>query len=292
MRSPIGTRDVSASGGTMELIGRRGDGWARISSESVSVDEAIALLEQNAGEEGRPISGSRDVVPSGAPFAPRFTPGETILWQYSRHVEAVRVVRDDERGLVIWIPAGSERLESAPADGRRTRDVPVHERFSIPWVMRETTWRGQGVLRVAPTGKPWSIWFFRAPDGTPAGVYVNLELPHRRIGGTSPSIYSRDLVLDLWIEAEHPGSEDVWLKDADELAAAVDQGRFTSAQAEAVRTLADHATREVIASGAWPLDEGWDTWNPDAVTDAPVRLPANAIVDAARARSGRTSLEG
>jgi len=292
MRLPIGTRDVSASGGTVELIGRRGDGWAKVASHDIGIDQAVALLRGRATAGGRVDPVPTDAIPSNDPRAVRFEPEQEILWQYSRHVEAARVVRDDDRGLVVWIPSGSERLESAPADGRRTREVPLAERFSVAWIMRQSLWEGPGVLRVAPTGMPWSVWFFREPDGAPSGAYVNLELPHRRAGGSAPGVHSSDLVLDLWISREYPEHEDVWLKDADELEAAVAQGRFTERQADAVRSLADHAASEFIARGSWPLDEEWDTWQPDAAMDAPVLLPAHERVDAARRRSGRSSLEG
>lgn len=292
MRLPIGTTGVSASGGTMTLIGRRGEGWDRIGESSLSMDDAIALLDDGGAGRAANASVLADAALSASEDAPRFSPGEEILWRYSRNVETARVVRDDARGLVVWIPSGSQRLESAPADGRKTRDVPLDARFTVPWVTQEATWTGPGLLRVAPTGKPWSVWFFRRADGTPDGAYVNLELPHRRVGGDTRAIVTHDLVLDLWIDAEHSGAEDVWLKDADELEAAVAQGRFTIAQADAVRSLADHAAQDFIASGDWPLDEGWDVWNPDAAMDEPVTLPASAEIDAARQRTGETSHEG
>ncbi|MGM7665796.1 DUF402 domain-containing protein [Microbacterium sp. A93] len=292
MRLPIGSTDVSASGGNAELIGRCGEGWKRISDSEMTLAAAIALLDTGNHDGAHVDSVRQDAVPSASVDSPRFAPGEGILWRYGRYIETARVIRDDARGLVVWIPSGSARLESVPADGRRTRDVPLEERFSVPWVTRESTWTGPGVVRVAPTGRPWSVWFFRQIDGTPAGAYVNLELPHRRVAGDPGGIVSRDLVLDLWIDAEHPGSEDIWLKDADELVAAVEQGRFSAEQAEAVRSLADHAGQELVASGGWPLDEGWDVWAPDAAMDVPVALPVNADMDAARLRSGRTSLEG
>ncbi|HWS52242.1 MAG TPA: DUF402 domain-containing protein [Microbacterium sp.] len=284
MRVPIGTTGVSSSGGSVELIGRRGEGWSRLTAAEMSLDAAIRILGPHPVADTDLVSD----LPSDSPDAPRFTPGEIILWQYRRHVEVARVVRDDARGLVVWIPSGSQRLESAPADGRRTRDVPLELRFRVPWVMREATWTGPGVLRVAPSGMPWSVWFFRRADGTPDGAYVNLELPHRRrAGDVGPrGITTSDLVLDLWIDAEHPGSEDVWLKDADELAAAVEQGRFTPAEAEAVRAVADAAGRGFIGSGSWPLDEGWESWTPDADSDTPLALPAGPHIAAARRRSG------
>ncbi|WP_052460432.1 DUF402 domain-containing protein [Microbacterium gorillae] len=255
MRLPIGTRDVSASGGTVELVGRRGEGWAPVSSGELSLAEAVTLLAEEVPE----------TVDAAAPDAPRFSPGEVVLWNYRRVVEVARVIRDDEHALVVWIPSGSGRLESAPADGRRTREVSLEERFTVPWVMAESTWQGPGLVRVAPHGKPWSVWFFRDPDGGPGGVYVNLELPHRRAAATGDEparTFSRDLVLDLWLSLENPGSEDVWLKDADELDAAVTQGRYSAEQREAIRTIADAVSREVLAPWGRPLAEGWESWLP------------------------------
>lgn len=286
MRLPLGSVDVSASGGTTTLVGRRGEPWPRIATRELSVDDALALLETEFST-GRAAPGFGAAVLSTD--GPCFAPGQDILWRYGRHLETVRVVRDDDRGLVVWIPSGSERLESVPADGRRTRDVPVDERFSVPWVIREAFWTGPGLVRVAPTGKPWSVWFFRRDDGTPTGAYVNVELPHRR---DADGVYSRDLVMDLWIDARHTGNEDVWLKDADELDATVAQGRYTADQAEAIRSLADLAGRELIAPGAWPLDEDWGRWAPPLEMDVPVCLPDSAEVRAARERSGRVSGEG
>jgi hypothetical protein len=291
MRLPIGSTDVSTSGGNATLIGRRGAGWQPISTSGSSLEEAIALLEPSGHRDAHIDPAFDDAVTAGA-GAPVFAPGDAILWRYGRYVETARVIRDDERGLVVWIASGSARLESVPADGRSTREVPLDERFSVPWVTRESTWRGQGIVRVAPTGKPWSVWFFRNPDGTPAGAYVNIELPHRRVAGELPGVFTRDLVLDLMIDFEHPGSEDIWLKDADELDAAVAQGRFTSEQAEAVRTIAEHAGHEFASDGSWLLDEAWDRWMPDAVMDVPLRLPESAVIDAMRQRSGRSSIHG
>lgn len=270
----------------MTLIGRRGDGWQRVAESEMSLAEAVSLLESDGHEGAHVDPAFDDAIASDQAGAPRFAPGDEILWRYGRHIETARVIRDDARGLVVWIPVGSARLEPVPADGRRHRDVPLAERFRTPWVMAEKTWTGAGIVRVAPAGRPWSVWFFRDSDGTPAGAYVNLELPHRRVAGETQGIFSRDLVLDVWIDAENPGSEDIWLKDADELAEVVEQGRFTAAQAEAVRRLADLAAHEFIASGDWPLDEGWDRWMPDPAMDQPVPMPPAAAIDAARRRSG------
>ena len=46
-----------------------------------------------------------------------------------------------------------------------------------------------------------------------AGHYVNLELVHERAGVGGPRIHTRDLTLDLWLDADG----ELWLKDEDEL---------------------------------------------------------------------------
>ncbi len=205
------------------------------------------------------------------------------------------MVRDHERGLVAWIPSGAQRLGAVPASGGGVRDAPLAQRFCTPWVMGASTWHGPGVLRVAPTGRPCSVWFFRESNGDYAGAYINLELPHQRPRADATSTartHTSDFVLDLWVDASPLGNEDVWLKDADELDAAVDQTRYTLEQRDAVRALADHACRELLHEWSWPMDEGWQDWQPSAELDAPISLPDNEIVTWARARSGGSSLGG
>ncbi|WP_431841454.1 DUF402 domain-containing protein [Calidifontibacter indicus] len=288
MRLPIGATDVTPSGGNVTLIGRRAQGWHRVGPE-LSLDDALAIIGSFLPTD----------LPGGslrAAGAPAFLEaGREITWHYRRSIDTARVVRDDERGLVAWIPAGSARLGAAPASGGHVRDVALAERFRTPWVMRESTWHGAGVLRVAPTDRPWSVWFFRDPDGTPSGTYVNLELPHRRPRQGDPlpaRTHTSDLVLDVWMDALPDGDEDVWLKDADELDAAVDQLRYTSEQRDAVRALADHACRELLRDWSWPMDEGWQHWQPTPELDAPITLPDNEIVAWARSRRGCDSRDG
>jgi hypothetical protein len=52
-------------------------------------------------------------------------------------------------------------------------------------------------------------------------------------------------------------SGDTRLEDADELETMVEIGRYSTAQADAVRAIADQARREQIDPRAWPLDEEW-----------------------------------
>ena len=185
-------------------------------------------------------------------------------------VSPMRVVRDDERGLVAWLAPGTPQLTKRYADGSGLRDVPLAERFvrDPQRVQARARWLGAGILRIAPAGKPWSVWlFWDVPDGVdPAdaaghdqwdfvGWYLNLETAHHRSGHDT---FTGDHVLDLWIEAD--GSVNV--KDADELEAAEQVGRLDAEQVAAIRRNADHG-RASFAAREWPFDEEWTQWRPD-----------------------------
>jgi hypothetical protein len=166
-----------------------------------------------------------------------------------------------------------------PVDGRGLRDRPLADRFSVERELRVRRWRGPGILRVAPTGVPWSVWWFWDEDGAFEGHYVNLELEHRRPTSGEPETATRDLVLDLWVDADG-----VWLKDEDELEAAVASGWFTAEQGAAIRGLGERARHELVDPRAWPLDEGWESWRPPPGWAEPPVLPDTPEVAVARAR--------
>lgn len=243
---------VTDSGGTM----------TRLTTPPRAVTPDLRLLDTE-------YRTSYDEPLRAAGTPPYFEPGAVFTWHYGLSADVLRVVRDDARGLVAWLPSGSELLASVPAAGGSLRDLPLDQRFSGPRRMQVRRWQGPGILRIAPTGRPWSIWYFTDDDGEFEGHYVNLELVHRRpVAATR--VHTRDLILDLWLE-----NDETWLKDADELEAAVTAGRYTRGQGALVRDLADQARRELIDPHAWPLDEGWEAWRPPDGWDAPLALPAS-----------------
>ncbi|RYB95654.1 DUF402 domain-containing protein [Nocardioides oleivorans] len=253
---------VSGSGGTMtRLVGE---------AQPREVDlSPLAPLRQAEGDGPWSAAGTAPFLPVGA----------VVQWRYGRRCDPMRVVRDDERGLVAWLAADTEILATAPEDGRALRDLPLAERFTGTRVPTIGAWFGGGVLRIAPTDRPWSVWLFWE-DGELDGHYVNLELPHRRHGEETNT---RDLVLDLWLDS----SGEAWLKDADELTAAESTGVYTAAQADEVRAIAEWARAELVEGRAWPLDEEWLTWRPPADWSTPP-LPDTPLVREAR----RTTLPG
>jgi predicted RNA-binding protein associated with RNAse of E/G family len=177
----------------------------------------------------------------------------------------MRVVRDDERGLVAWLESGTPRLMPHPADGRTMRQMPLNERFTCQLVQARVTWHGPGVLFVSPTGMPWSIWLFWNDDGSFSSWYVNLEQPHRR---DHASTWTGDRDLDLLIEPDGT----VTTKDADDLEAAVVAGLFTRSEAEQIHHPAKQA-EESFNRADWPFDASWTTYRPDPSWTRPALPP-------------------
>jgi uncharacterized protein DUF402 len=263
MTEPSRDEAVSDSGGTM----------TRLTTAPRDVTPDLALLEPL-----RTSPYDDALRPAGGP--PFLEPGAVVSWHSGEWVDLLRVVRDDERGLVAWLPSGSERVIAVAVDGRGLRDRPLAERPNVERRLSTTTWRGAGILRIAPTGLPWSVWYFTdEADGSFEGHYVNLELTHHRPVDGSPRTHTRDLVLDLWLE-----DGETWRKDADELAAGVAAGRLTPAQGAVIDDIAEQARRDLVDPRAWPLDEGWEDWRPPPSWDEPLTLPRH-VVEIARSRT-------
>lgn len=216
------------------------------------------------------------------------TPGDPSYWPAGREilrrfrrpdsqaegVQPCRVVRDDERGLVIWLAPGTPVLRPVLADGRDIRDVPMSQRFDYYRHGRATrldTWRGQGILGIVPPDLPWSVWLFWTEDWEFSGWYVNLESVQEHSEGES---VTEDHILDLIVA---PDRSVVW-KDEDELKAAVLGRRFTDEQADQIRSDGRAATAVVAAWGA-PFCDGWESWRPDPSWPVPA-LPADLAASA------------
>ena len=206
--------------------------------------------------------------PSGTP--PYWRRGDQVWWRYLRPgwrpgdpqtVHPVTVARDDADGLAVWMAPGTPLALPRRSDGRDPRRGPLGEMFTAPRIQSYGAWRGQGNVRYAPTGKPWSVWLFWREDGAFDGWYVNLEDPHVR---DARSVWTSDHVLDVEIEPD--GS--ISMKDEHELVAAVEQGRYTQEQADRFRADAEAAIAEFRA-GAAPYDQGWEEFRPDPAWPLP-----------------------
>jgi hypothetical protein len=225
-----------------------------------------------------------DRRPSGSP--PYWKTGTQILWRSGdghlatappaadsfkapQFAEPVTVVRDDRDGLVAWLAAGTPIRQVARVDGLDKR-ADKGSLFTADIEQEVGVWKDYDVLRVTPTGQPWSMWLFFAEQTKAfAGWYVNLEEPHVR---DRHAIYTHDHVLDIVIEPDHTASR----KDEDELSLAVEQGRFDARTAE--RIVADAAAVEsIIAVWGAPFKDGWETFRPDPGWPIP-RLPSEECV--------------
>jgi predicted RNA-binding protein associated with RNAse of E/G family len=118
------------------------------------------------------------------------------------------------------------------------------------------------VLRVYQPGRSWSVWhFFHGRTGDFEGWYVNIEDPHVR---TDRTTRSRDHVLDVWVEPDRAFERKV----EDELALAVEQGRYSQREADAISATADEV-EAVIKSWGRPFRDGWESFRPDPAWPIP-----------------------
>jgi Protein of unknown function (DUF402) len=213
-----------------------------------------------------------EVTPTRASGGPPYLrPGSVVTWHYrspgwrpgdAEWVAPLTVVRDDADGLVAWLPVGTPHLVAVREDGGDLRSGDPRTAFTAPRVQARRVWHTWDVLRIAPTGRPWSVWLWFEPgSGRFDGYYVNLETPHVRDGA---AVYSSDHVLDVEVEVDRTHSR----KDVDELAAAVEQGRYTAE--EAARITATAAEVEAVVD-AWgpPFCDGWETFRPDPAWPLP-----------------------
>lgn len=222
--------------------------------------------------------------PSGGP--PYWPAGTQIMWREGdgplgtgatvvdtsvpHFAQPLTVVCDDAGALVGWLPTGTPVLRAARADGLGKRDDP-RTLFTADLVQERGVHACFDQLRVAPTGRPWSVWvFFTEGTGEFAGWYVNLERPHVR---DEHAVYTSDHVLDLVIEPDRS----MVRKDEDELTIAVEQGVFDAAAAAAIE--ADAAAVEALVAG-WgsPFCDGWERFRPDPAWPFPT-LPGARVIN-------------
>jgi Protein of unknown function (DUF402) len=206
----------------------------------------------------------------------RFQPGRVILHRHFQRdrlawLRAMRVVSDDERGLLLWIAPGSPARSLRADDGRTIRAMPFAE-----WIKRDRrlnagSWEGPGVLKLVPPGAAHSVWWFWGDEGAFMGWYVNLEEPAVRWDdGSVAGVDIVDQDLDIWVEPDRS-----WLwKDEHELA---ERRRFPDhywvPDPESVRAEGEKLV-PLIESGAFPFDGSWCDFVPDpSWLDTP-ELPA------------------
>ncbi|MGQ0842316.1 DUF402 domain-containing protein [Actinokineospora sp.] len=193
-----------------------------------------------------------------------FIPGQTIVRRYFRAehitmVQACRVVGDDERGLLLWVPAGAGFACRWNPDGTRLREAPIELIAAAP--LRTTHWRDTDVLILVRPGAAHSVWWFFTA-GEFSGWYVNLESPNARWGAHGMAgVDTVDHALDIVVAPDRTWQ---W-KDEDEFAESIGQPGYWSAGAgEEIRAEGERVVGEIEA-GLFPFDGTWPdlrrTWS-------------------------------
>jgi hypothetical protein len=203
----------------------------------------------------------------------RWTPGDHILWRYrgnaspSPHIcRPVTVVQDTEDLLAVWVAPGTECVKPALADGTPVHQEPLATRYTKPRITVREEWWGTGVLKLARSGEPWSVWLWWDRGWHFKSWYVNLEEPHIRWAG---GIDSEDHFLDITVLPDRSWQ---WL-DEDEFAQAQRVGLMSAGQARRVQR-AGQAAVELIEAWGSPFADGWEEWRPDPRWTVPA-LPAD-----------------
>ena len=187
-----------------------------------------------------------------------WSPGDAVVWRtghggkvWSAH--PMTVVRDTPQLVALCIRPGTVIMRR-----RGTRGGP-RGRNLVQWDggHEPRTWETHTALFLNRPGDEHSIHLYWNEQGVQRSWYVNLEAPWRR---SAVGFDSEDRDLDVVVKPDLSAWH--W-KDEDELAFAVERGRFTEADAAAFRAEGERAVQRVLRREP-PLDEPWEHWRPDA----------------------------
>jgi len=197
-----------------------------------------------------------------------FAPGQVVLRRYFHastysFVKPMVVVRDDEAGLLLWMPAGTEIAGLEDEDKRNLHAVPLGE-MRAPRLVRKS-WGEKDVLILMPPGAAHSVWwFFRR--GEFVGWYVNLETPYTR---HDEGVDATDLVLDIVVA---PDRTWVW-KDEDEMEDRIGRPHYFDRDGAGEIRAEGERVIKLIEAGAYPFDGACTDFRADPGWASPA-LPA------------------
>ncbi|MFI5931302.1 DUF402 domain-containing protein [Actinoplanes sp. NPDC051494] len=205
-----------------------------------------------------------------------FTPGQIILHRNTRRgrlafVRPVRVISDDDRGLLLWLERGAPAVNEVTTDGRGSRAMPFTEWVTSGYQLVPGSWQGPGILLFFPPGADHSVWWFFTDTGAFKGWYVNLE--ERALRWDDGAVAGVDVIdQDLDVEVD-PDLTWRW-KDEDEFAErlAIPEHYWVPDEA-AVRDEGRRVIKQAEA-GVFPFDGTWTDFRPDPAWDVPAALPA------------------
>jgi hypothetical protein len=208
----------------------------------------------------------------------RFSPGQVVLHRNTRKgrlgfIRPVRVVSDDDRGLLLWQPRSTVSIHEVAADGRGQRSMPFSEWITQRYELVPGTWQGPGILLFFPTGVDHSVWWFWDDEGRFDCWYVNLE-EHavRWDDGEVAGIDVVDQDLDVVVAPDHSWEwkdedefaerlafpDHYWVRDEEAVRA---EGRRVIKIAEAAEFPFDGTWTDFVPDPSWTLPElppGWD----------------------------------
>ena len=200
-----------------------------------------------------------------------WAPGSTALLRFRRldgslgQVHPLRVLSDDGRALVGWLPADTPIVGTRLVGGRHMRTVPLEQRFTIKRERFPHVWHDSANLRLVEEDRWSSTWWFFSRDWEFQGWYVNLEIP---MGRTASTVDRVDGALDVWIQPDRSWD---W-KDEDEADECVRVGRLSTEQLRLLRTEGERVVA-LAEAGRFPFDGTWTDFRPHPDWPAPT-LPA------------------
>ena len=204
-----------------------------------------------------------------------FAPGRLLVHRHFTHkdlvwIPLVRVVSDDERGLLLWMPHGTPMRREVTLDGRGPRGMPFDAWLAEPKQMVSTVHRGPNILKLIPPASAHSVWWLFAPGQRFAAWYVNLERPIARWDdGTLAGIDTTDFDLDIWV---WPDRRWAW-KDEDELTERLGfPDHYWVSDPDAVWAEGRRMIPRIEA-GEFPFDGTWTDFHPDPQWTMPPELP-------------------
>ncbi|MFI5915151.1 DUF402 domain-containing protein [Dactylosporangium sp. NPDC051541] len=178
----------------------------------------------------------------------QFEPGQIITRRYVRGswctwAQAMRVIDDDEHGLLLWQPDGGDLATLIDADGNTPHEVTPDQMRDPKLTVR--AWRSD-VLILMPPRATYSVWWF-FKEGVFSGWYVNLEEPYLR---RHDGVQTKDLVLDIVVTPERHWE---W-KDADEFQRHIGHPLYYDRAAADAILIGAERIIDLVETASFPFD--------------------------------------